>query len=185
MPRPTLGTGPAGGGPTFDLGPLLDALNPAALFGTLLTILAQQLAAALQAIADRLWHSGINVFTYTDPALTYSFGPVATLLTTTRLLIAAVTAIAIVLAAASLAGRELFGWGGELGEHLGRIGLAATLANGAGVLVQLAIDFNNQLCEAIGGTALQPPFGDFNFDPLSTSILLIVVLFFGLKLAFK
>lgn len=89
------------------------------------------------------------------------------------------------LAAASLAGREVFGWGGELGEHLSRIGLAATLANGAGLLVQLAVDLNNQICEAIGGTAMQPPFGAFNFDPPADSILLIVLLFFGLKLAFK
>jgi hypothetical protein len=71
----------------------LDALNPLHLFSDLPTILAQQVAEALQSIADRLWHSGINVFTYTDPSLTHSFGPVAAMLVSTRLLIAAITGV--------------------------------------------------------------------------------------------
>lgn len=169
----------------IDLGPLLDAVNPINLFSHLLEIVSQQLANALRTIWDGLWHSGVNIYTYTDPKLTYQFSTVADLLLGMRILVGAISGVAVVLAAASLAGREVFGWGESLGEHLGRIVLGAILANGAAVWVQLAIDLNNRLCEAIGGASLPSGFGGYGVDPLSASILLSALVWFGLKLGFK
>jgi hypothetical protein len=186
-PTPAAGgkTGAGTSGPIIDLGPLLNALNPANLFSGFLKLIGEELADALRTIWDRLWHSGINVYTYTDPKLTYQFVTVADLLLGMRILVGAITAIAVVLAAVSLAGREVFGWGESLGEHLGRVGLAAILANGAAVWVQVAIDLNNRLCEAIGGASLPSGFGGYGVDPLSASILLSALVWFGLKLGFK
>jgi hypothetical protein len=186
-PTPRPGGGGGGGGssgPIIDLGPLLDALNPKNLFADFLLHISQQLAEALQNIWDRLWH-GLNVFTYTAPSLSYQFAPVAELLIGMRLLVGAITAIGVVLAAAALAGRQVFGWGEDLGEHLGRLGLAAILANGAPLWVQQAIDLNNLLCNAIGGAPLSGGFRGYGVDALSSSILLTALLWFGLKLGLK
>ncbi len=129
---------------------------------------------ALATLWDNIRHSGANIFTYTAPALRYQFGPVAGLAAGMHLLIAGIAAFGVVLAAASLAGRQLFGWGGELGEHLGRVGLAATLANGAPFLISSAIDLNNRLCEAIGAGSVPRGFdGSPISDNLTTGLLMV------------
>jgi hypothetical protein len=185
-PRPGGPPGGGGSGPSIDLGPILSALNPEHLFGNFLLLLAQQLAAALATLWDGIWHSGANIFTYTAPALTYQFGPVAGLAAGMHLLIAGITAFAVVMAAASLTGRQVFGWGGDLGEYLGRVGLAATLANGAPFLISTAIDVNNRLCEAVGASSVARGFdGSPIFDNLTTGLLMLFVLWFGLQLGLK
>jgi hypothetical protein len=79
----------------------------------------------------------------------------------------------------------VFGWGEDLGEHLGRFGLAAILANGSFFLTRTAIDWNNQLCEAIGFATLPGAFVGVPGDALSYGILALALLFFGLQLSFK
>jgi len=185
-PRPGGPSGGGGSGPLIDLGPILSALNPERLFGNVLLLLSQQLAGALSRLWSDIWRSGANIFTYTDPALTYKFGPVAGLEADMHLVIAGITAFGVVLAAASLAGRQVFGWGGDLGEHLGRLSLAATLANGAPFLVSKAIDWNNLVCEAIGTKFVPRGFdGAPIFDSLTTGLLVVFVLWFGLQLGLK
>jgi len=76
--------------------------------------------------------------------------------------------------------------GGDLGEHLGRLGMAATLANGAPFLVSKAIDWNNLVCEAIGAKSVPRGFdGSPIFDSLTTGFLVVFVLWFGLQLGLK
>lgn len=187
MPQATVsgaGTNAGGGESVIGLGPLLDALKPENLFGGMLTVIGGQLEDAATQLLDGLWHNDVNVFTYTAPELTYAFPPIDELLTVMRVLVAAVTAVAVVLAAASLAGREVFGWGDNLGEHLGRIGLAATLANGAPLWVKLAIDWNNALCEAIGSTALTLP-GDRDHQTFAIILLILALVWFGFRLGLR
>jgi len=182
-PRPP-GAGTGSGGPVIDLGPLLDALKPENLFGNLPTVVGGKLETASLRILDALWHSGVNVLTYTAPEPTYAFPPLVQLMVGMRIFIAAITGVGVVLAAASLAGREVFGWGDNLGEHLGRLGLAAILANGAPLWIKLAIDWNNALCEAIGGTSLMLP-GDRNHDDMVLILLILGLVWFAFRLGVR
>ncbi len=183
IPRPPGGGG--GSGPGIDLSPIVNALNPAKLLDGVLERLAEQLNQFFGTVFDGLWHSGTNVFTHTPPELTYNLAPVHNLLLGMQLLIGAITAVGVVLAACSLAGRQVFGWGHDLGEHLGRLGLAAVLANGSFFITKTAIDWNNLLCDAIGFAPVPRGFTGFITDPLTMGVLTLIMLWFGLQLGLK
>lgn len=148
----------------------------AEVFTQVVVTLLNTIAAALKGIVAGILASPFNFINQTPPAASYANPTVSQLESVVRAIADAALALVILVGGLNVIGREQLGvpYHGVL-ELFPRVFLGALLVNTSQWWTRLAIDANNALCGAIGGTAL-PGWDQLNgVSKALTDALLAVV----------
>ncbi|MFN8473892.1 MAG: hypothetical protein U0822_17005 [Anaerolineae bacterium] len=125
------------------------------VFNAVLVNLLQKLADALHTVVNGVLSSNLNFISQTPPAGSYDSPTVGALWGVTRAIANAALVLIVLWSGFNLIAREGFGASyPDMVELLPRLIFGALMANTSLIWGKIAIDANNALCSAIGGTTL-------------------------------
>lgn len=135
-------------------------------------------------ISQAMLTSPANFVTRTPPELSYNLGGVMDMYDEWRKATVGIVTLSIVLGAAALLGREVFGWTWAIPDNAGRVFIAIVVVSSMPYIYATSINMLNAICDAIALSDM-PSIADAGIDPITTAIILVIWVILGVRLLIR